>query len=152
MIQILMLPSTQPPYPGCDASELERAFPNKNFITTFITLYWEHFHPILPVIHRPSFCVERTPSILLIAMVSIGASYSKLKNAKSFADGLSELCKRCLAWMVSDHKFSDYFYGGADICYLPGRERSRVRKIAVLPYIHVLAEYLRHGFRIDESL
>lgn len=119
MIHVLMLPSIQPPYPGCDTSELERVFPSKDFITTFITLYWEHFHPILPVIHRPSFCVERTPSILLIAMVSIGASYSNLKNAKSFADGLSELCKRCLAWMVCAC-FLDCFCGGADTRYPPG--------------------------------
>lgn len=119
MIHVLMLPSVQPPYPGCDSSELERAFPNKDFIAAFITLYWEHFHPILPVIHRPSFCIERSPSILLIAMVSIGASYSNLKNAKSFADGLSELCKRCLAWMVCAQVLK-LLYGGADTRYIAG--------------------------------
>ena len=100
MIQVLTLPSARPPYPGCEASEIERVFPNKEVIATFIKLYFDQFHPILPVIHRPTFCIDRCPSILLLAMISIGASYSTLKNAKAFADSLSELCKRYLAWMV----------------------------------------------------
>jgi hypothetical protein len=101
MIDILTLPSTLPPYPACDAAEIEKGFPSQDVLAGFIGLYFENFHPILPIIHRPTFCIEKSPSILLIAMVSIGASYSSLKNAKAFADSLSELCKRCLAWMVS---------------------------------------------------
>jgi len=100
MIHVLILPSTHPPYAVCDIAEIERAFPNKDVTAVFVKLYFEQFHPILPVIHRPSFCIERCPSILLIAMISIGASYSNLKNSKAFADSLSELCKRYLAWMV----------------------------------------------------
>ncbi|KAF8243372.1 hypothetical protein K440DRAFT_561894 [Wilcoxina mikolae CBS 423.85] len=107
MIGALILPSTHPPYPGCDIAEIERAFPNKEVIAVFIKLYFEQFHPILPVIHRPSFCIERCPSVLLLAMVSIGASYSNLKNSKAFADSLSELCKRYLVWMAE----SDPTYG-----------------------------------------
>jgi hypothetical protein len=101
MIDVLTLPSTQPPYPASDAAEIEKGFPSQDVLATFIGLYFENFHPILPIIHRPTFCIEKSPSILLVAMVSIGASYSSLKNAKAFADSLSELCKRCLAWMVS---------------------------------------------------
>jgi hypothetical protein len=100
IIHLLALPSARPPYPGCDKTDIEKMFPNKEVISVFVSLYFEQFHPILPVIHRPSFSIDRCPSILLIAMASIGASYSNLKNAKTFADGLSELCKRSLGWMV----------------------------------------------------
>jgi hypothetical protein len=103
MIEVLTLPSVRPPYPTCEPSEMEKAFPSKEVIAGFVKLYFDQFHPILPVIHRPSFSIDRCPSILLIAMVSIGASYSNLKNAKSFADGLSELCKRCLGWMSENN-------------------------------------------------
>lgn len=100
MIHVLTLPSARPPYPRFETSEIERAFPTKEVIATFIKLYFDQFHPILPVIHRPTFCIEKCPSILLLAMISIGASYSNLKHSKAFADSLSELCKRYLAWMV----------------------------------------------------
>lgn len=103
MIEVLTLPSSQPPYPGCEIAEIEKGFPGTDIIATFIGLYFENFHPILPVIHRPTFSIEKTPSILLIAIVSIGASYSNLKNANTFADSLSELCKRCLAWMAENN-------------------------------------------------
>lgn len=100
MISVLALPSTRPPYPGYDSAELDKAFPTKDVIAGFVKLYFEEFHAMFPLIHKPTFCLDRCPSMLLIAMVSIGASYSNLKNAKTFSDGLSELCKRCLSWMV----------------------------------------------------
>jgi hypothetical protein len=100
MLEMLSTPSSRPPYALEGPEDLDRAFPNVEIVATFVRLYFEHFHPILPVIHKPSFSLERCPAILLIAMISIGASYSKLKNAKQFADGLSELCRRSLTWLV----------------------------------------------------
>lgn len=100
MIRLLALPATHPPYPREEGAEVSARFPTEDYISEFIKLYFKHFHSILPVIHKATFCVEKTPSILLVAMLSIGASYSHFKNAKAFADNLSELCKRCLMWMV----------------------------------------------------
>ncbi|KAI5810333.1 fungal-specific transcription factor domain-containing protein [Pyronema omphalodes] len=99
MLEMLSTPSSRPPYALEGPEDLDRAFPNVEIVATFVRLYFQHFHPILPVIHKPSFSLERCPAILLIAMISIGASYSKLKNAKQFADGLSELCRRSLTWL-----------------------------------------------------
>lgn len=102
MINVLAIPYLKPAFGGYDKAELEQAFPDQAVIADFVNMYFTHFHNILPVVHRPTFCIDRCPSTMLIAMVSIGASYSNMKNAKNFADNLSALCKRSLSWMVSE--------------------------------------------------
>ncbi|TGZ83462.1 hypothetical protein EX30DRAFT_393077 [Ascodesmis nigricans] len=103
MINVLAIPYERPAIRGYSNSELDEVFPQREIITLFVNKYFDHFHPIMPVIHRPTFSVDRCPSTLLIAMVSIGASYSEMKNAKAFADNLSALCKRSLTWMAEAH-------------------------------------------------
>ena len=98
LISVLKVPYARHPY--YDDCDIEHKFPSKELIDGFIVLYFKHFHSILPMIHKPTFRVEKCPSILLVAMASIGASYSDIEGAKGFADGLSELCKRALTWMV----------------------------------------------------
>lgn len=98
LISVLKVPYSRHPY--YDDCDIEHKFPSKELIEGFIVLYFKHFHSILPMIHKPTFRVEKCPSILLVAMASIGASYSDIEGAKGFADGLSELCKRALTWMV----------------------------------------------------
>ncbi|KAF8474190.1 fungal-specific transcription factor domain-containing protein [Kalaharituber pfeilii] len=98
LISVLKVPYARHPY--CDDCDIESKFPSKELIDGFILLYFKHFHSVLPMIHRPTFRVENCPSILLVAMASIGASYSDIEGAKGFADGLSELCKRALTWMA----------------------------------------------------
>jgi len=99
LISVLKVPYARHPY--YDDCDIEHKFPSKELIDGFIVLYFKRFHSILPMIHKPTFRVEKCPSILLVAMASIGASYSDIEGAKGFADGLSELCKRALTWMVS---------------------------------------------------
>ncbi|KAI5807707.1 fungal-specific transcription factor domain-containing protein [Peziza echinospora] len=110
LISLLKLPYSRHPY--YDDFDIESKFPSKELIDSFVALYFKHFHYNIPMIHRPTFKVENCPSILLVAMASIGASYSDVEGAKNFADGLSELCKRALAWMAEyDNGYlrSDYY-------------------------------------------
>jgi len=96
MVSLLSIPVERFPYESADMSK----FPSKTMIDSFIKIYFEQFHSILPMIHKPTFSVGTCPTIVLVAMASIGASYSHLEGAKMFADSLSELCKRTLTWMV----------------------------------------------------
>lgn len=96
MVSLLSIPYERYPYESADMSK----FPTKKMIDGFIKLYFEQFHTNLPMIHRPTFSTETCPTIILVAMASIGASYSNVEGAKVFADTLSELCKRTLTWMV----------------------------------------------------
>ncbi|ODV88918.1 hypothetical protein CANCADRAFT_3561 [Tortispora caseinolytica NRRL Y-17796] len=75
-------------------------FPETSIVNQFLALYFQNFHPILPVIHRPTFSAQETPTILLGTMLSIGASYSRLEGAVQFAEALSELCKRTIIWLA----------------------------------------------------
>ncbi|KAI5843830.1 fungal-specific transcription factor domain-containing protein [Morchella snyderi] len=95
MVELLSIPYERYPYESADMSR----FPPKKMLDGFITLYFEQFHSNLPVIHRPTFSVATCPTIVLVSMASIGASYSNVEGAKVFADTLSELCKRTLGWM-----------------------------------------------------
>lgn len=96
MVSLLSIPVERFPYESADMSK----FPSKTMIDSFIKIYFEQFHSILPMIHKPTFSTGTCPTIVLVAMASIGASYSHLEGAKMFADSLSELCKRTLTWMV----------------------------------------------------
>ena len=96
MVSLLSIPVERFPYESADMSK----FPSKTMIGSFIKIYFEQFHSILPMIHKPTFSAGTCPTIVLVAMASIGASYSHLEGAKMFADSLSELCKRTLTWMV----------------------------------------------------
>lgn len=96
MVALLSIPYERYPYESADMSK----FPTRKVIDGFIKLYFEQFHTNLPMIHRPTFSTETCPTVVLVAMASIGASYSDVEGAKIFADTLSELCKRTLTWMV----------------------------------------------------
>ncbi|PUU78567.1 fungal-specific transcription factor domain-domain-containing protein [Tuber borchii] len=108
MVSLLSIPVERFPYESADMSK----FPSKTMIDSFIKIYFEQFHSILPMIHKPTFSAGTCPTIVLVAMASIGASYSHLEGAKMFADSLSELCKRTLTWMAEhnpEYPHSDFF-------------------------------------------
>ncbi|KAK9474158.1 fungal-specific transcription factor domain-containing protein [Dipodascopsis tothii] len=97
MLKLLELPYECHPYASIDISK----FPDSATLNEFVRLYFANFHPILPMIHRPTFRVATCPSILLLTLLSIGASYSDIGGALEFADSLGELCRRILLWMSS---------------------------------------------------
>lgn len=47
-----------------------------NNLKIYNEMYWERFHFQFPIIHRPSFDVEETPSPLLLCIILVGAYYS----------------------------------------------------------------------------
>lgn len=62
-------------------------------IRSCIDLYYHHWYPSGPIVHRPSFCFETAPSALLCAVFFMGAMYKNdrdLAVAKSLLD-LAEL-------------------------------------------------------------
>jgi hypothetical protein len=91
-------------------------FPSKELFEHCIDRYFAQFqkvhHLILllvgklkdeqvwPLIHRPSFDPDKDPTVTL-AVVSIGALYTHLSDAKSFSNTLSELNRRLLLFMVT---------------------------------------------------
>ncbi|KAK7706516.1 hypothetical protein SLS57_009626 [Botryosphaeria dothidea] len=68
-----------------------------NMMQTYIGSYWVHFHTQLPILHRPTFNAANCPPLLLIAMMSLGASCLE----KSFGQEVTTTCAELanfLAW------------------------------------------------------
>lgn len=66
----------------------------------FIQLYFEYFHPVFPMLHRPSFTSEAAPWQLSLALAAVGCQYSKIPTAKYYAHALQELLRRALTETV----------------------------------------------------
>ncbi|KAK2768655.1 hypothetical protein FQN54_000511 [Arachnomyces sp. PD_36] len=59
--------------------------------------YWQHFHPLFPIVHRPSFFATKPSPLLAGAMVAIGSQYDSRPNAKEYSLALLEACVKLLA-------------------------------------------------------
>lgn len=76
-------------------------FPDHDTLSDFVDLYFEKFHPMFPILHKPTFLESDTPAVLLLSVAAIGATFADLKY-RPLAVALCELVRRMIAWMVSD--------------------------------------------------
>lgn len=70
-------------------------------LNAWMQLYFEHFHPMFPIIHQPTFGGSETYYLLAFAMATIGAKYSKMKDAHKCSLAMQELVRRQCAYLVS---------------------------------------------------
>lgn len=52
--------------------------PSLKAINAFVQLYFENFHDVLPIIHRPTFDPNKAPALLVLAIANIGSRFSNL--------------------------------------------------------------------------
>ncbi|KAK1144854.1 hypothetical protein N8T08_004867 [Aspergillus melleus] len=52
--------------------------PSIQVVNTFVQLYFEHFHPVMPVLHRASFRPTADKWALVAAIASVGCQYSRI--------------------------------------------------------------------------
>lgn len=70
-------------------------------LDSFVQLYFEYFHPNLPILHQPTFDPSQTRWQLVLATAAVGCCYSKVQGAVQYAMGLQELLRRAIAEAVS---------------------------------------------------
>jgi len=73
----------------------------------YISLYWMHFHPQLPILHRPTFSAEKTPDVLLLCVIIIGAACTDIKSdpdGSHQAMDMANLVSRNLRWTIFDQE------------------------------------------------
>lgn len=70
-------------------------------LDSFVQLYFEYFHPNLPILHQPTFDPSQTRWQLVLATAAVGCCYSKVQWAVQYATGLQELLRRAIAEAVS---------------------------------------------------
>ncbi|KLU81076.1 hypothetical protein MAPG_00171 [Magnaporthiopsis poae ATCC 64411] len=66
-----------------------------------VDVYLARFHPILPLLHVPTWDVFSVPTVLVAAMACIGALVSDHDHAPELAASISEICMPIIAWLGS---------------------------------------------------
>ncbi|KAI1514828.1 Fungal specific transcription factor domain containing protein [Pyrenophora tritici-repentis] len=77
-----------------------------HMMQTYISSYWVHFHPQLPILHKPTFNASTCPDLLLLAIMCLGASCLE----KNYGQETTEACaslSNFLAWHLRWELFMD---------------------------------------------
>ncbi|KAH6652286.1 fungal-specific transcription factor domain-containing protein [Truncatella angustata] len=68
-------------------------------LNAWVQLYFEYFHPIFPLLHKPSFSASKYHWIVVFTTAAIGARFSKLRDAQACSRAMCELVRRITATM-----------------------------------------------------
>jgi hypothetical protein len=75
--------------------------PSKDLLDCFIQLYFEYFHHVFPIIHRPTFSTATCHWAELFAIATIGCRYSKASVAARCIKALTQDLRIVLSYTVS---------------------------------------------------
>ena len=70
-------------------------FASMNAMQHYLRLYWNNFHPLYPILHRPSFMPGLSMVCLVAIVIAIGASFAD-NEAHQFAMALYDKIKAVL--------------------------------------------------------
>ena len=73
---------------------------------TYISSYWYHFHPQMPILHKPTFSADKAQNLLLVAIIAIGASCLDKIHGPNVTQAGAEL-SNFLAWHLRGEIFKD---------------------------------------------
>lgn len=62
-----------------------------NVLAHALDSYWSNWHPNWPVVHKPTFSIDGTPTPLLAAMIVLGSCYRNIENASDWFDAVEDL-------------------------------------------------------------
>lgn len=82
---------------------------SRKMMQTYIGSYWYHFSEQVPILHKPTFSPDKTPNLLLVAMMAIGASCLDKIHGYDVTQAGAEL-SNFLAWHLRWEIFSDYHF------------------------------------------
>lgn len=71
-------------------------------INAWVQLYFEHFHPISPILHQPTLSSKDTHWLLIFTVAAIGAKFSTLRGSMSCSRAMHELIRRQSSFLVSN--------------------------------------------------
>ncbi|KAG8531642.1 uncharacterized protein KY384_003273 [Bacidia gigantensis] len=70
----------------------------------YIRSYWYHFHPQMPILHKPTFSANEAKELLLIAVIAIGASCLDKMHGADVTEAGADLAN-FLAWHLRGEVF-----------------------------------------------
>jgi len=77
-----------------------------HMMQTYISSYWIHVHPQIPILHRPTFNAASCPELLLIAMMALGSASLDKSFGLELTSNSSDL-SNFLAWHLRWEIFMD---------------------------------------------
>jgi hypothetical protein len=77
-----------------------------HMMQVYISSYWVHFHPQLPILHKPTFNASTCPELLLLAIICLGASCLEKNYGHEVTQACSSL-SNFLAWHLRWELFMD---------------------------------------------
>lgn len=66
---------------------------------TYVGSYWYHQHAQLPILHKPTFTADKTPNLLLLMVIAIGAATLDKAYGTSLTDSAAEFAN-FVVWHV----------------------------------------------------
>jgi hypothetical protein len=79
---------------------------SKRMMQAYIGSYWLHFSDQVPILHKPTFSPDRTPNLLLIAVMTIGAACLDKTHGQTVTRAGAQL-SNFLAWHLRWEIFMD---------------------------------------------
>ncbi|ESA43081.1 hypothetical protein GE21DRAFT_6690 [Neurospora crassa] len=79
---------------------------SRKMMQAYIVSYWLHFSDQIPILHKPTFSPDKTPNLLLIAMMTIGAACLDKAYGQKVTKAGAEL-SNFLAWHLRWEMFQD---------------------------------------------
>ena len=70
----------------------------------YIRSYWYHFHPQMPILHKPTFSADKAENLLLVAIIALGASCLDKMHGADATEAGAEL-SNFLAWHLRGEIF-----------------------------------------------
>lgn len=77
-------------------------FPSLLHLDVYAQLYFEHFHPRMPFLHKPTFSTDEEAWFLVLAVAAMGCQYSTAPQSRSHLDLFLALAHRIIQQDVSD--------------------------------------------------
>ncbi|CAI6337460.1 unnamed protein product [Periconia digitata] len=77
-----------------------------HMMQNYIGSYWIHFHPQLPILHKPTFNATSCPDLLLLCIMCLGASCLEKSHGQEVTQACSQL-SNFLAWHLRWEIFMD---------------------------------------------
>ena len=79
---------------------------SRKMMAAYIGSYWLHFSDQVPILHKPTFSPDKTPNLLLIAMMTIGAACLDKAHGQQITKAGAQL-SNFLAWHLRWEMFQD---------------------------------------------
>jgi hypothetical protein len=77
------------------------AIPPTPVLNAWVQLYFEYFHPVMPILHKSTFSSSKRHWLLIFTVAAIGAHFSSIKDAQACSRAMHETIRRQCSTMVS---------------------------------------------------